>query len=102
MKKTIRVITKHNPGELHAALAAAGVPVLTIRSDWASSDLVDVPLCSVVVFEDGYEPESPAEASKIAQKILEAASTARVSGKPIPLDPPGFDKEASLSNNEGV
>lgn len=102
MKKTVRITTKHNPAELHAALAAAGIPVLTIRSDWAQSDTTDVPLCSVVVFEDGYEPESPAEASKIAQKILEAASTARVSGKSIPADPPGFDREASLLNNEVV
>lgn len=99
MKRTFRVTTKHNPAELHDALVAAGIPVVTIRSDWASGER-DVPICSVIVFEDGYDIDSPSEAAKIAARVLAAATTAKVSGKPIPEDPPGFDREASFGKNE--
>lgn len=54
MRKTLRVTSKHNPADLHATLQAAGIPVVTIRSDWANGQR-DVCLCPVIVFEGGFE-----------------------------------------------
>lgn len=101
MKKTMRVTTVHDPASLHLDLVNAGVPVLTIRSEFASTDR-DVPLLSVIVFADGYDPDDPTEQTKIITKIAESANNDKVKNKSIPPDPVGFDREASFIKQEKV
>jgi hypothetical protein len=112
MKATKRVESASHPARLHAALDAAGVPVLTIRSDWAS-DRDEVAIHSVIVFADGYDPAAPAEAAKI-QTIIDAHLATVVGKKPSKLKRLGVDgkieeyewtpeeKEASLRKMEEV
>lgn len=101
MKKTRDITEAHNPADLHQAFDAAGIPVLTIRSDWTESEK-DIPLCSVAVFADGYDPDSPANAAAI-QAIIDdqKQNNLKVKNKAVPVKV-GYDVVANLAHHRIV
>ncbi len=91
MRITKEIKVPNNPKLLHDALAAAGVPVTTIRSDW--SDDLTVCICSVVVFEEGYDPDSNPE---YQQELTKHLNFAGIVGKSVAI-PAGYDMNAALA-----